>query len=69
MQGSLGRKGVAQKVDAPVQVVTKANVDAAHVGGLLSRERSGVRVMHLAEILAATERGPGASARSAEVSA
>jgi Fe-S oxidoreductase len=26
-----------------------------HVGGLLSRERSGVRVMHLAEILAATE--------------
>ncbi len=40
-----------------------------HVGGLLSRERSGVRVMHLAEILAATERGPGASARSAEASA
>ena len=40
-----------------------------HVGGLLSRERSGVRVMHLAEILAATERGPDASARSAEVSA
>jgi L-lactate dehydrogenase complex protein LldE len=26
-----------------------------HVGGLLSRERAGVRVMHLAEILAATE--------------
>jgi L-lactate dehydrogenase complex protein LldE len=26
-----------------------------HVGGLLSRERSGVRVMHLAEVLAATE--------------
>jgi len=26
-----------------------------HVGGLLSRQRSGVRVMHLAEILAATE--------------
>ena len=25
-----------------------------HVGGLLSRQRSGVRVMHLAEILAAT---------------
>ena len=26
-----------------------------HLGGLLSRERSGVRVMHLAEVLAATE--------------
>lgn len=28
-----------------------------HIGGLLSRQRSGVRVMHLAEILAATEGG------------
>jgi L-lactate dehydrogenase complex protein LldE len=28
-----------------------------HVGGLLSRERSGVRVLHLAEVLAATEPG------------
>ena len=26
-----------------------------HVGGVLSRERAGVRVMHLAEVLAATE--------------
>jgi L-lactate dehydrogenase complex protein LldE len=26
-----------------------------HIGGLLSRQRSGVRTMHLAEILAATE--------------
>jgi L-lactate dehydrogenase complex protein LldE len=26
-----------------------------HIGGMLSRERSGVRVMHLAEVLAATE--------------
>src|SRR5207342_567856 len=26
-----------------------------HVGGLLSRQRAGVRVMHLAEVLAATE--------------
>lgn len=30
-----------------------------HVGGLLSRQRSGVRVMHLAEILAATESDAG----------
>ncbi|WP_435771474.1 (Fe-S)-binding protein [Nocardioides sp. SYSU DS0651] len=29
-----------------------------HIGGLLSRERSGVRVMHLAEVLAATEESP-----------
>ncbi|MGC4110541.1 MAG: (Fe-S)-binding protein [Nocardioides sp.] len=29
-----------------------------HIGGLLSRERSGVRVMHLAEVLAATEASP-----------
>ena len=28
-----------------------------HIGGVLSRQRSGVRVMHLAEILAATEDG------------
>jgi L-lactate dehydrogenase complex protein LldE len=27
----------------------------AHIGGLLSRQRAGVRVMHLAEVLAATE--------------
>lgn len=30
-----------------------------HVGGLLSRQRAGVRVMHLAEILAATDSAPG----------
>jgi Fe-S oxidoreductase len=29
-----------------------------HIGGLLSRQRAGVRVMHLAEILAATESAP-----------
>jgi L-lactate dehydrogenase complex protein LldE len=26
-----------------------------HIGGMLSRQRAGVRVMHLAEILATTE--------------
>ena len=35
-----------------------------HIGGLLSRQRAGVRVMHLAEILAATE-DRSESARSA----
>lgn len=29
-----------------------------HIGGLLSRQRTGVRVMHLAEILASTEDAP-----------
>jgi L-lactate dehydrogenase complex protein LldE len=33
-----------------------------HIGGLLSRNRSGVRVMHLAEVLASTESaGEGAA--------
>ena len=31
-----------------------------HIGGLLSRQRSGMRVLHVAEILAATERGVAA---------
>jgi len=26
-----------------------------HVGGLLSRQRSGIRVLHLADVLASTE--------------
>lgn len=29
-----------------------------HIGGLLSRQRAGVRVMHLADVLAATEESP-----------
>jgi L-lactate dehydrogenase complex protein LldE len=29
-----------------------------HIGGVLSRQRSGVRVLHLAEVLAATEGSP-----------
>ena len=33
-----------------------------HVGGLLSRQRTGVRTMHLAEILAATEESPSGHA-------
>jgi L-lactate dehydrogenase complex protein LldE len=36
-------------------VVAGDNSCLMHIGGLLSRQRSGVRVMHLAEILAATE--------------
>ena len=37
-----------------------------HIGGVLSRERSGVRVMHLAEILASTPPEPVASTGSTD---
>lgn len=39
-------------------LVAGDNSCLAHIGGLLSRERSGVRTMHLAEILASTEEDP-----------
>ena len=39
-------------------LVASDNSCLAHIGGLLSRERSGVRMMHLAEILASTELEP-----------
>jgi L-lactate dehydrogenase complex protein LldE len=35
-------------------VVAGDNSCLTHIGGVLSRQRSGVRVMHLAEVLAAT---------------
>ena len=43
-----------RETDAEV-LVAGDNSCLMHIGGLLSRERSGVRVMHLAEVLAATE--------------
>ncbi|MDN7122417.1 (Fe-S)-binding protein [Nocardioides sp. ChNu-153] len=36
-----------------------------HIGGMLSRQQAGVRVVHLAEILASTEAGPTGSATEA----
>lgn len=39
-------------------LVAGDNSCLAHIGGLLSRERAGVRTMHLAEILASTEECP-----------
>ena len=42
--------------DAEV-LVAGDNSCLAHIGGLLTRERSGVRTMHLAEILASTDGG------------
>ena len=41
-------------------VVAGDNSCLMHIGGLLSRQRSGVRVMHLAEVLASTESSPTA---------
>jgi len=46
-----------RETDAEV-LVAGDNSCLAHIGGLLSRERAGVRVMHLAEILASTEEAP-----------
>ncbi|GAA6525008.1 (Fe-S)-binding protein [Intrasporangium sp. DVR] len=39
-------------------VVAGDNSCLAHIGGILGRQRSGVRTMHLAEILASTEGDP-----------
>jgi len=45
--------------DAGAEVLVAGdNSCLMHVGGLLSRQRSGVRVMHLAEVLASTSEGP-----------
>ena len=46
-----------QQTDAEV-LVASDNSCLAHIGGLMSRQRSGVRTMHLAEILASTEKEP-----------
>jgi L-lactate dehydrogenase complex protein LldE len=44
--------------DTEAEVLCAAdNSCLMHIGGALSRQRTGVRVMHLAEILAATEQG------------
>ena len=50
--------------DAEV-LVAGDNSCLMHIGGMLSRQRSGVRVMHLAEILAATEDAPVLAAPAA----
>ncbi|MEH3142128.1 MAG: (Fe-S)-binding protein [Mycobacterium kyogaense] len=39
-------------------LVAGDNSCLAHIGGLLSRQRAGVRVLHLAEVLASTEEHP-----------
>lgn len=39
-------------------LVAGDNSCLAHIGGLLSRQRAGMRILHLAEVLAATEEDP-----------
>jgi L-lactate dehydrogenase complex protein LldE len=54
----LGDK-VRHVLDTGAEICTAAdNSCLVHIGGGLSRLRAGVRTMHLAEILAATERAP-----------
>ncbi|PTA45157.1 (Fe-S)-binding protein [Micromonospora sp. RP3T] len=54
---AMGRDKVRQVLATGAEVLTAAdNSCLLHVGGLLSRARSGVRVMHYAEILAAGDR-------------
>jgi L-lactate dehydrogenase complex protein LldE len=53
---AMGSDKARRVVDSGAEVLVAGdNSCLMHVGGLLSRQRSGVRVMHLAEVLAATE--------------
>ncbi|WHU47271.1 (Fe-S)-binding protein [Gordonia sp. L191] len=51
-------KSAHVKKTAAEVLVAGDNSCLAHIGGLLNRERAGVRMMHLAEILASTEKEP-----------
>jgi L-lactate dehydrogenase complex protein LldE len=52
---AIGSDKVRHVVNSGAEVVVAGdNSCLLHIGGLLSRQRSGVRVMHLAEVLAAT---------------
>ena len=53
---AMGADKVRHVLDSGAEVLTAAdNSCLLHVGGLLSRSRTGIRVMHLAEILARQE--------------
>jgi L-lactate dehydrogenase complex protein LldE len=55
---AMGSDKARRVVDSGAEVLVAGdNSCLMHIGGLLSRQRAGVRVMHLAEVLAATERG------------
>lgn len=56
---AIGLDKVADVIGSGAEVLTAADTSCLmHIGGLLSRRRSPVRVMHLAEILAATGTDP-----------
>ena len=51
----MGEDKIAAVVGTGAEVLASADTSCLmHLGGLLSRNRSAVRVMHLAEILAST---------------
>ena len=53
---AMGIDKAADVVDSGADVLTAADTSCLmHIGGLLSRQQSSVRVMHLAEILAGTQ--------------
>jgi L-lactate dehydrogenase complex protein LldE len=55
---AMGADKARRVVDSGAEVLVAGdNSCLMHIGGLLSRQRSGVRVMHLAEVLAQTEEG------------
>ena len=56
---AMGSDKVRHVRDTRAEVlVASDNSCLAHIGGMLSRQRSGVRVLHLAEVLASTEQDP-----------
>lgn len=53
---AMGADKARQVVNSGAQVLVAGDSSCLmHVGGLLSRQRSGIKVMHLAEVLASTE--------------
>lgn len=57
---AMGSDKARHVLDTGAEVVVAGdNSCLMHIGGLLSRQRAGVRAMHLAEILASTEDAPG----------
>jgi L-lactate dehydrogenase complex protein LldE len=56
---AMGSDKARNVLDTGAEVLVAGdNSCLAHIGGILGRQRSGVRTMHLAEILASTEENP-----------
>ena len=56
---AMGSDKARNVLDTGAEVLVAGdNSCLAHIGGVLGRQRSGVRTMHLAEILASTEQDP-----------